>query len=289
MSEIRLVPKTHMNSESEWLTLQSQCKMFLASKLLPPTVQDLAKAVTIAWAGRELGLPPLTSLREINIIQGKPCLSAQLMASLAHQKVPGAVIDFVTPVEKQLSECEVEVSRPGGKKQRFKYTIEMAKTAGLLSKSPWKNHPDAMLRARVISSACRAVFPDALSGVYTPEELEGTAIESSDDKTPDIKTVQELKPAADTTVSNVKASGNIEGSKAQAGVLSKAQIGRLWAIAKKHNWSEEKVDAQLDGIGLKSVTELNYAQYQHLCGLMEKVPMHKEQAESGHDSEGSFQ
>lgn len=121
--------------------------------------------------GKELGIPPLTSLREINIVQGKPCFSAQVMLSLVYQKVPGAIVNFTTPVEKQAEECTVEASRPGGKVQTFCYTIKMATRAGLTGKKSWRENPEAMLRARAVASAVRAVFPDAMSSCYLPEEL----------------------------------------------------------------------------------------------------------------------
>lgn len=53
------------------------------------------------------------------------------------------------------------------------YTIEQARAAGLVrSKSAWESDPAAMLRARLISKAVRMLCPEAIAGVYTPEELE---------------------------------------------------------------------------------------------------------------------
>lgn len=52
------------------------------------------------------------------------------------------------------------------------FTIEEAKKAGLVrSGGAWEKHPADMLRARLISKAVRMICPEAVAGVYTPEEM----------------------------------------------------------------------------------------------------------------------
>lgn len=163
-----------------------QCKSFVLSGLLPDSITKgvtsevaIAKALTIVYKGKELGLPPLYSLSSINIIKGKPCLSAELMLALIYKKYPDAKIEFITPIESADKECEVLFSRPNGSPQKFRFTIKDAERAGLLSNpnSSWVKYPQAMLRARAISMGARAVFPDAIMGCYTPEEI--TSIEET--------------------------------------------------------------------------------------------------------------
>lgn len=75
-------------------------------------------------------------------------------------------------------------------------------------------------------------------------------------------------------IKNMRASGPIAGTNAVGGVISDAQIKRLWAIARANKWPEENVYEQLGKVGLVSPTELNRTQYDHLCNLIEKHPQH---------------
>lgn len=178
-------------NRDEWETLQRQCIAFIDSGFLPDHItregtgkQAVAKALTIAWKGRELGIPPLQAFSSITVIKGKPCLSSELMLALIYQRVPGAKVTFRTPPDKQKTECTVEMQRPGGDAMQFRFTIEDAKTAKVEFVSQkgqptaWTKYPAAMLRARAISAGARAVFPDAILGCYTPEELGGEVIEA---------------------------------------------------------------------------------------------------------------
>lgn len=169
-------------SRDEWQLLKEQAHAAIASGFLPRHITKPEQAVIIAMKGRELGVPFMQSMASIVVIQGKPALSAELMLALIYKNLPGATVDFVTPSEKSHLEAEVIMQRPHGKPQKFKFTIEDAKRAGLLSNPSWSKYPSAMLRARVVSAGARAVFPDAIMGCYTPEEL--GAAEEPDDELP---------------------------------------------------------------------------------------------------------
>lgn len=144
---------------------------FLRSGFLPPHIDSPQKAFAIWQMGRELGIPPMQSFRSINVIKGKPTLSAELMLGLIYQRIPGSKVTFKTPPERQHLECEVTMQRPGGDAQTFSFSMEDAKRAGL-GGANWQKYPAAMMRARVVSAGARAVFPDAIMGCYTPEELD---------------------------------------------------------------------------------------------------------------------
>lgn len=174
-----------LKEKEEWTLLQRQCISFLESGYLPDHVWKgvepkvaVARAITIATKGKELGIPPLQAFSSITVIKGKPCLSAELMLALIYQRVPGAKVTFVTPPEKQATECTVVMQRPHGDPQSFSFTMADAQTAGIVrSDGPWQKFPKAMLRARAISAGARAVFPDAIMGCFTPEELGGEVID----------------------------------------------------------------------------------------------------------------
>jgi len=240
-----------INSKDQWVLLQKQCKAFIASGFLPDHVtkgasadQAMAKAITIAMKGRELGIPPLQAFSSISVIRGRPCLSSELMLALIYQRIPGAKVTFVTPTERHHLECVVTMQRPGGAEQKFSFTIEDAKAAGLLGKadSAWEKYPKAMLRARAVSAGARAVFPDAIMGCYTPEEMgadivdveaaEETAVEGAaiSDK-PIIQIKADDKSPRQTTPNKHGDWPNVPGWENHS--ATEGQIRRLYAIGKE--------------------------------------------------------
>lgn len=167
MSNI-VVAGTAELAPGEWQALRESAKAIVSSGFLPKAINTPEKAITIMMAGRELGLGPMQSIRSIYVIDGKPVMSADLMAALVHRKIPGATlrVDITTN-----DECSVDAGRPGQEATRFTFSMKDAQAAGLMSKDNWKKYPRAMLRARCLSEAVRAVFPDACLGVYDPDEL----------------------------------------------------------------------------------------------------------------------
>lgn len=174
-------PAVALSPLDQWRLLQKQCAAFIASGFLPDHITKnakpevaIARAITIAMKGRELGIPPMQAFSSITVISGKPCLSAELMLALCYQRVAGFKATFVTPPENQHLECTVKMQRQGGEEQSFRFSMDDAQRAGLVrDNSPWRKFPASMLRARVVSAAARAIAPDAIMGCYTPEELGG--------------------------------------------------------------------------------------------------------------------
>lgn len=153
---------------AEWTALREQAGAVVRSGFLPKAINTPEKAVALMLAGRELGLGPMQSIRSLHIIDGKPVMSAELMAGLAHRRLPGAMLRIIRSTNEV---CEVEAGRPGQQATRFSFTMADAKAAGLLGKDNWRKYPAAMLRARCLAAAARATFPDVLLGVYDPDEL----------------------------------------------------------------------------------------------------------------------
>lgn len=161
----------HSETSSElatWEAMREQADALVKSGFLPKAVNTPEKAMAIIQTGRELGLGPMQSLRSIHIIEGKPTMSADLIAGLALSKVPGSVLRVA---ESTNMRCVVQACRAGQGPTTFTYTMEDAKNAGLTGKQNWRNYPRAMLRARAITEAARAIFPDAVVGLYDPDEL----------------------------------------------------------------------------------------------------------------------
>ena len=128
--------------------------------------------MAIILRGRALGLDAMTAVTSMHIIKGKPVMSAQLMQSLVLQSGLCESFDLVETT----SERAVYVTRRKGSKRdvTMEFTIQDAHEAGLVGKpdSNWARMPRTMLRWRCVSELCRAVYPDVITGVYTPEELD---------------------------------------------------------------------------------------------------------------------
>lgn len=160
-------------SSDEWKLMWDMGKTLITSGFLPRAIDRPEKAIAVMLKGRELGWPPMRAFQHINVIDGKPTLSAEAMLALIYEKVPGARINIT---ETSNETCAIEAARPGQEKAtRFAFTIEDAQRAGLTTKKGdvWRSYPRAMLRSRCVSEMARALFPDALMGCsYTPEELD---------------------------------------------------------------------------------------------------------------------
>ena len=119
--------------------------------------------------GRELGLSAMAALRSVHIINGKHTLSAQLMVAII---LKSGKADYFRLIESTETSCTYETKRKGRTEPtNHTYTIEDARTAGLLGNANYKKMPKPMLRARCSSELARIEYPDLLAGLYTPEEL----------------------------------------------------------------------------------------------------------------------
>lgn len=291
----------------DWQLLKKQCTAFAMSNLLPKHVYDgarnenevLARAMTIAFKGRELGIPPLYALSEIAVINGKPALSATLMLSLVLRKYPEANPEF------QLSDtaASLTMTRPGGKPQTFKFSIEDAKKAGLLDKpGPWKSYTRAMLKSRVVSEACRALFPEALMGIfYTHEELGGQPIDIETNETvsaaPSPKAVQKEALPEGVTEQDVAArrvlnpTGNTvnydeRAAKKLAEQCTEPQRKKLHAVCRELGWSKEELKEWLfEKFGVDSSKELTKSQASEAFKLLEITAPEDDDAKSFSESE----
>lgn len=168
----------HASELRSWEALKEQSKIALASRYLPKSIQTTEQAITIAMAGRELGLPPMTSFRLIHLIEGKPTMAAELLLALAYKKIPGFRLDVLKTTNEG---CAVSYWRPGMDQPSppFVFTVQDANRAGLTGKNNWKNFPAAMCRARAIASALRVGAADATLGMSSTEEIVDGDIESS--------------------------------------------------------------------------------------------------------------
>lgn len=168
-----------------WQAMKEQAYMLVKSGFLPTNITSAEKAVAIALSGRELGIGMMESFRSINIIQGKPTISPQLMLALANRTGELENIEIVATDEK----CVVTIKR----KRRSAYTNEFgvkeATDLQLMSKDNYRKQKKTMFQWRALAANLRVTFPDVVLGLYTPEEM-GADIRVTD--TNDIEVVENV-------------------------------------------------------------------------------------------------
>ncbi|MGH2586604.1 MAG: hypothetical protein ACRDJE_16945, partial [Dehalococcoidia bacterium] len=130
---------------------------------------DLSKAIVNILYGQEVGIGPVQAMMAIHVIDGKPTLSANLLATLV--KRSGRYDYRIREHTAKL--CRLEFFENRQSLGPSEFTIEEAQAAGLMVKDNWKKYPKAMLFSRAISQGVRWHCPDVTGGApaYTPEEL----------------------------------------------------------------------------------------------------------------------
>jgi hypothetical protein len=149
---------------------------FLAkADLLPRAYQD--KPANLLYAieyGAMLGLPPMAAIVGIHVIDGRPTMSAGLMAAKVRQAGHRIRIQSTGEGDNARARCTIIRSDDPDFEYSATWTMERAKTAGLLGKMNWRQHPIQMLKNRATSECCRDACQEVLLGIhYTPDELGG--------------------------------------------------------------------------------------------------------------------
>jgi hypothetical protein len=142
--------------------------------------RDAAQAIVKVLAGRELGVGPIASMTGIYIVQGRPTLSASLMAAMI--KRSGRYDYRVERLDN--TACVLRIYDRGEEIGVSSFTLQDAATAELTTgrnAHSWRHYPRNMLFARAISNAVRFYCPDLfVAPVYTPEELGAEVDETGD-------------------------------------------------------------------------------------------------------------
>lgn len=139
------------------------------SNLLPTAYRNKPQDTAIAlMMGAEIGLPPMTSLNRIVVVEGKPTLDAQGMVAVIRQaghSISGEVSSQGAKV--------VGKRKDTGDEMTVSFTLQDAQRAGLANRNVWKSYPGPMCWARAVSQLARMLFADCLLGFsYVPEEAD---------------------------------------------------------------------------------------------------------------------
>lgn len=146
--------------------LFANAKIYVESGLIP--VKNVSAAALIMLKARTLQMQPDDAFQHVHVINGRTCLSAELMFQRA-RSISRVKFEMLESSDKI---CRIKGTRPDGETHSQTYTLEQAKTAGYLVKDNWKRMPTEMLAARCKSALVRWLAPESLAGMpYSSEEI----------------------------------------------------------------------------------------------------------------------
>lgn len=159
-----------MNTHDFWIPTSGEELETLANVLATSTreANDLIKSH--AWFGHFFGGHLGKVQANVSVISGKPCLLSDALVGICYSK--GLVRRFQV-MSSDDTHCTVEAERtdePEGVVHRFTFTIELARQMNLI-KASWHKQTANMLKKRARSFIVREVFADAVSGLYTIDEI----------------------------------------------------------------------------------------------------------------------
>lgn len=201
-----------------------------------PNAKNEYGAYAIVQYGAELGLAPMVSLQNINVISGKLACNGQVMLSLAISR--GVVFQVL---EESAEKCSIKFSR-GPIQYISHFTMNDAKEAGLTGKDNWNKWKRDMLFWRAVAKGVRRIAPEAVMGLYTADELtDGEVIDVSANERP----TQTVTATVTPHVSDEDALRNYPGYQDDSGYGKedirwwRAQLEGLPTKASALNWAKE--------------------------------------------------
>ena len=137
------------------------------------TLRGNARETLIAHAtfGHHFGGNMAVTIANSFVLQGKPSLGADAMAGIVRASGACRFMQVSDWTDKSCTMIFARTDEPDTITHTFTFTFEMANKQGLTRNRNWQTMPMQMLRARVLTMGLRAVFPDCVSGIYSPDEI----------------------------------------------------------------------------------------------------------------------
>ena len=170
--------------------MMSLAKAFAESGMFPD-MKSQAMCIVKIQAGQELGIPPFAAMTGIHIIQGKPTVGANLIASRI--KASGKY-DYKT-LHLDDNACSLDFYEGKTKIGNSTFTIADARKAQTKNLDKF---PKNMLFARAISNGSKWFCPDIFTGpVYTEGEIEDVPYEIMPTTSPISEPAKDTPPMTD--------------------------------------------------------------------------------------------
>lgn len=217
--------------------MKERAALLVKSGFLPKTVDTPEKAVAIMMLGAEYGIPPMKAFQSIDVIDGKPALSAQLQLALCQNT--NELEDL--KIEHEATLCRVTMKRKGRtayvsvfgdkeatamKAREWDKSTNTSRVISLIDKYNYKTMKSIMYEWRALARACRIVFPDAILGLHTPDELEDVITQAQEDR---IEAKAEIADSAAAKKEELDARVNDTADAAQAVAAEMTLLDELGA------------------------------------------------------------
>lgn len=265
-------------------------KTVAVSSLLPQAYRQHPENVLVAIGlGQAMGLSPVESLYRIDVIQGKPTASAELIA--ANVRKAGHKLRLRVDEQNVSATCVIIRADDPDYEHTVTRDKAWAQQMGLLNKDNYKKQPATMLGWRAITACARQACPEALYGVvYTSDEMSdlrpsGTAevIRSSPASQKDrVRAAIGTGPAEDATPAD----------EPPAESITEAQSKKLHALVNELGLSrEQKIGgvSQIVGRPIESTGDLTKAEAVAVIDSLEAKAAQSKPAETAKaDEDGAY-
>lgn len=208
---------TEIRTQMQWAKLASQ------GDIIPEAYRNKPANILVAVGfGAAMGLSYADSLYRINVIKGKPTMSAELIASQVRKA------GHKLRIYKDEEHVSVKASIFRKDDPEFEFSAvrdkAWAQKMGLANRENYQRQPMTMLTWRAITAVAREACPEALYGVaYSPDELDDMPVVSEHGE-PAAQPVEE--PAVDPSPSKEQCKA-ISSALSRCGVTSKTDAARI--------------------------------------------------------------
>ena len=135
-----------------------------------------------ATFGHHFGSNMAITAQQGYVIRDTPALGADAMAGIVRNS---GRCRFIKIESWDNDHCTIACARHDEPKtliHEFTFNMEMATRQGIARGRMWESMPMQMLRARAMTMALRAVFPDVVSGIYSADEIADSTDLSEDER-----------------------------------------------------------------------------------------------------------
>lgn len=165
-----------------WAEIERFAEKAAKSGMVPKDYISKPDAIVIAvQMGSELGLPPMQSLQNIAVVNGRPSVWGDAMPALCRASGIVSYIKEWSTGTGDAREWFCEVKRKDDPNPiSGHFSVAKAKQAGLWGKQgPWTQYPDRMGQMRARGFGLRDACPDVLRGLISVEEAQDIPFEAT--------------------------------------------------------------------------------------------------------------
>lgn len=220
------------------------------------SARSAAQAVVKILAGRELGFPAIASMTGIHIIEGKPSIGSNLLASAIRDsgKYDYEILEHTDQV------CAIRFKRLVNGAwvnlepvERITLAEAQAKKWHLSNagkvKSPWEKAPKNMLFARALTNGQKFHCPNLFSGmlVYDPDELDAD-VSAPTNSTP--HQTASPAPVPEGPRPNVPPPATVPG------LITEEEYQQLVTLIREQRWLTGQVMTLCQAVGIPALQKL---------------------------------